>query len=147
MVTTYQYPNCFCLCSFCFWGKYSYNRIWNYVSRNCLLGHRKKIAKFLKRTFTCRSTFLYDPMPYNACQLDTRTAIPDHFLGWLPFESYCMLLLVESVTCLPAPLSAANIYVQTEEKNQENEKECTTACLCLGVNSVLLSRAWFNVNL
>jgi hypothetical protein len=28
-----------------------------------LLGHRKKIAKFLMRTFTCRSTFLY------ACQI------------------------------------------------------------------------------
>jgi hypothetical protein len=24
-----------------------------------LLGYRKKIAKFLMRTFTCRSTFLY----------------------------------------------------------------------------------------
>ena len=30
-----------------------------YICRNCLLGHRKKIAKFLMRTFTCRSTFLY----------------------------------------------------------------------------------------
>jgi hypothetical protein len=29
------------------------------MGRNCLLGHRKKIAKFLMRTFTCRSTFLY----------------------------------------------------------------------------------------
>ncbi len=67
MVTTYQYPNCFFLCSFCFWGKYSYNRIWNYVSRNCLLGHRKKIAKFLTRTFTCRSTFLYGPSYRRMC--------------------------------------------------------------------------------
>jgi hypothetical protein len=31
---------------------------WNDIGRNCLLGHRKKIAKFLMRTFTCRSTFL-----------------------------------------------------------------------------------------
>jgi len=29
------------------------------ISRNSLLGNRKKIAKFLMRTFTCRSTFLY----------------------------------------------------------------------------------------
>jgi hypothetical protein len=29
------------------------------IGRNCLLGNRKKIAKFLMRTFTCRSTFLY----------------------------------------------------------------------------------------
>ena len=28
--------------------------------RNCLLGNKKKIAKLLMRTFTCRSTFLYD---------------------------------------------------------------------------------------
>ncbi len=27
------------------------------IGRNCLLGHRQK--KFLMRTFTCRSTFLY----------------------------------------------------------------------------------------
>jgi hypothetical protein len=32
---------------------------WNDIGRNCLLGHRKKIAKFLMRIFTCRSTFLY----------------------------------------------------------------------------------------
>jgi hypothetical protein len=31
------------------------------IGRNSLLGNRKKIAKFLKRTFTCRSTFLYGP--------------------------------------------------------------------------------------
>ncbi len=30
-----------------------------YIGRNCLLGNGKKIAKFLMRTFTCRSTFLY----------------------------------------------------------------------------------------
>ncbi len=39
-----------------FWGKYS-NK--NYIGWNCLLGHKKKIAKFLLRTSTCRSTFLY----------------------------------------------------------------------------------------
>jgi hypothetical protein len=31
----------------------------NDIGRNYLLGNRKKIAKFLMRTFTCRSTFLY----------------------------------------------------------------------------------------
>ncbi len=35
----------------------------NDIGRNCLLGHRKKIAKFLMRTFTCCSTFLYAPGP------------------------------------------------------------------------------------
>ncbi len=29
------------------------------IGRDSLLGHRKKIAKFLMRTFSCRSTFLY----------------------------------------------------------------------------------------
>jgi hypothetical protein len=32
----------------------------NDICRNSLLGNRKKIAKFLMITFTCRSTFLYD---------------------------------------------------------------------------------------
>jgi hypothetical protein len=31
----------------------------NDIGRNSLLGNRKKIAKFLMRTFTCRSTFLF----------------------------------------------------------------------------------------
>ncbi len=34
--------------------------IFNEIGRNCLLVNRKKIAKFLMRTFTCCSTFLYD---------------------------------------------------------------------------------------
>ncbi len=54
------YPSCLCIFSFCFWGKYLNSWIWNDNDRNCLLGHRKKISKFLVRTFTCRSTFLYD---------------------------------------------------------------------------------------
>ncbi len=29
------------------------------LAGNCLLRHRKRNAKFLMRTFTCRSTFLY----------------------------------------------------------------------------------------
>jgi hypothetical protein len=36
----------------------------NDIGRNCLLGYRKKIAKFLMRTFTCRSTFLYGKIAY-----------------------------------------------------------------------------------
>ncbi len=41
-----------------FWGKYSNRQIQNDIGRNCLLGHSKKIAKFLMMTFTCRSPFL-----------------------------------------------------------------------------------------
>jgi hypothetical protein len=38
----------------------SNSRILNDIGRNSLLGKRKKIAKFLMRTFTYRSTFLYE---------------------------------------------------------------------------------------
>jgi len=37
----------------------------NDIGRNCLLGHRKKIAKFLTRTLTCHSTFLYGKQSWN----------------------------------------------------------------------------------
>ncbi len=45
-------------------GDYWHNKqtnswILNDIGRNCLLGKRKKIAKFLMRTLTYRSTFLY----------------------------------------------------------------------------------------
>ncbi len=33
--------------------------IFSNIGRNCLLGNRKKIAKFVMRTFTSHSTFLY----------------------------------------------------------------------------------------
>ncbi len=60
VVTNLSPPSCFCLCSFCFWGEVSNSWILNDIGRNSLLGNRKKIAKFLMSTFTCRSTFLYD---------------------------------------------------------------------------------------
>jgi hypothetical protein len=40
-------------------SKHASSEILNDIGRNSLLGKRKKIAKFLERTFTCRSTFLY----------------------------------------------------------------------------------------
>jgi hypothetical protein len=53
----------------------------NYIGRNCLLGHRKKIAKFLMRTFTCRSTFLYGAMSLIRVYLLTKTFVfrNEHF--------------------------------------------------------------------
>ncbi len=51
--------SCFCLCSLFFGGKVSNSWILNNIGRNFLLGSRKKIAKCLMMTFTCRSTFLY----------------------------------------------------------------------------------------
>ncbi len=44
------------------------------MGRNCLLGHRKKIAKFLMRTFTCLSTFLYG-QPQRSILIDQRTVL------------------------------------------------------------------------
>jgi hypothetical protein len=35
------------------------DKLFNDIGRNSLLGNGKKIAKFLMRTFTCRSTFRY----------------------------------------------------------------------------------------
>jgi hypothetical protein len=40
-------------------SKHASSEILNDIGRNSLLGNRKKVAKFLMRTFTCRSTFLY----------------------------------------------------------------------------------------
>ncbi len=42
-------------------SKQASSKILNDIGRNSFLRNRKKIAKFLMRTFTCRSTFLYDP--------------------------------------------------------------------------------------
>ncbi len=56
VVTNLSVPSCFCLCSYCCW-------ILNDIGRNSLLGNRKKINKFLMRTFICLSTFLYGQNP------------------------------------------------------------------------------------
>jgi hypothetical protein len=48
------------------WPEVSNSWILNDIGRKSLLGNRKKIAKFLMRTFTCRSTFLYDVEPQPA---------------------------------------------------------------------------------
>ena len=39
-------------------SKQASSKILNDIGRNSLLGNKKKIAKFLMRTLTCRSTFL-----------------------------------------------------------------------------------------
>ncbi len=54
--------SCFCI-FLLFKGKYSISWIWNGIGKNCLLGHKKKIAEFLMRTCTCRSTFLFGFCP------------------------------------------------------------------------------------
>ncbi len=53
--------------------------IFSAVGRNCLLGNRKKVAKFLMRTFTCRSTFLHASMvPFFCHSWLARLSIYDH---------------------------------------------------------------------
>ncbi len=94
MVTNLSvYPSCLCICSFCFWGKYSNSWIWDDIGRSCLLGHRKKITKFLMRTFTCRSTFLYGTCsgfrrkhPYErwwCMNIHNLTHIYNHYGNWI----------------------------------------------------------------
>ncbi len=56
------------------------SRILNGVDRNSLQGNRKKIAKFLMRTFACRSTFLYasdwmEWKPLNVLELNWMCAV------------------------------------------------------------------------
>jgi hypothetical protein len=55
------------------------------IGRNCLLGLRKKIAKFLMRTFTCRSTFLYGGNTYILMWLTLNDTI---FIQILPDGQY-----------------------------------------------------------
>ncbi len=50
-------------------SKHTSSKILNDIGRNSLLGNRKKIAKFLMRTFTCLSTFLYGTPPQVAPKL------------------------------------------------------------------------------
>ncbi len=51
--------SCFCLRSICFWREVYNSWIFNDIFRNPLTGNRKKVAKFLMKTFAWRSTFLY----------------------------------------------------------------------------------------
>jgi len=60
VVTTLSVPySCFCLCSFCFCGKYPTAEFGMVSAETASWDMRKKIAKLLMRTFTCRSTLLY----------------------------------------------------------------------------------------
>ncbi len=75
------YSSCLCLCSFCFWGKifHQLNLEWYRQKLLAETYSRKKIAKFIMRTFTCRSTFLYGlsarvmtlscPSPQSICHI------------------------------------------------------------------------------
>ncbi len=53
----------------------------NDIGRNFLLGYRKKIAKFLMRTFTYRSTFLY--VTVSQSRQNTRLFLQSSELGSL----------------------------------------------------------------
>jgi hypothetical protein len=62
-----------------------------YIGRNSLLGNRKKIAKFLLRTFTCRSTFFYKgsyrPSSQLSCMRGERGGI--HFIVMEAWKASC----------------------------------------------------------
>ena len=72
-----------------FWGKYSNRWIWNDIGRNFLLGHRKEIAKFLMKTFTCRSTFLYGSGTLTGRQC----TVPFSVQKWIISRRRCAMLL------------------------------------------------------
>jgi len=87
--------------------------IFSDISRNCLLGNRKKIAKFLMRTFTCRSTFL--------CALLQPSLPPSPFALFSISESvrdaYVKLTpgchLPQHVYTPPHPYTSAGIFKQS----------------------------------
>jgi hypothetical protein len=62
----------------------------NDIGRNSLLGNRKKIAKFLMRTFTCRSTFLYELRHERRIYRGNPWAEPQNFFPKLFFLHWSM---------------------------------------------------------
>ncbi len=67
LCSIFVYSRYLCLWSFCFGENIPTAKCLNDISRNCLMEHGKKIAKFLMRPFTCRSTFLYGPIQPSRC--------------------------------------------------------------------------------
>jgi hypothetical protein len=66
-------------------SKHASSKILNDMGRNSLLGNRKKIAKFLMRTFTCCSTFLYGNEQANdlVCYEKAKRQLREFFCkGW-----------------------------------------------------------------
>ncbi len=64
------------------------------IGRNCLLGNGKKIAKFLMRTFTYRSTFLY-AVRYQVLLLGikyVRVRVNNYRHPYMGFTTYFLLL-------------------------------------------------------
>ncbi len=94
-------------------GDYWHNKqtnIWilNDIGRNSLLGKRKKIAKFLMRTLTYRSTFLYDANHCDVLPLDSSSffSSPSHdFHLFLSFTLHLLLFLLSVFSLSPFLLS------------------------------------------
>jgi hypothetical protein len=72
----------------------------NDIGRNCLLGHRKKIAKFLMRTFTCRSAFLYGLQNLISC-VDGASRLCNPFYRRILFK--CSMTTSAVVSSPPPP--------------------------------------------
>ncbi len=119
---------------FCFWGEVSNSWILNVDGRNSLLGNRKKIAKFLMRTFTCRSTFLYAPTPFSPASvpLPPETGGRGHTSlrvgGWgesqfrrgaytvvLFICTYFVMLMLYCIKCIYCSLSL--VYIKSRIQN------------------------------
>jgi hypothetical protein len=77
----------------------------NDIGKNFLLGSRKKIAKCLMRTFTCRSTFLYGNSPWLKAIFGGSI-----YENVLPDETMSMGVGVWNIfTCSLLPLKAATM--------------------------------------
>ncbi len=76
-----------------------------------MLGNRKKIAKFLMRTFTCRSTFLYGFIPPYGAQVVTSVVdVPEEVcdLNLLTFIPPYIAQVVTSVVDIPEEVCDLN---------------------------------------
>ncbi len=85
-------------------SKHASSKILNDIGRNSLLENRKKIANFLMRTFTCRSTFLYVSNPqgpvHTYCRMCLFRFINNLLtVGRVRFASKIILLLSNECVC------------------------------------------------
>jgi hypothetical protein len=66
----------------------------NATGRNCLMGHRKKIAKIVMRNFTCSSTFLY------GADIRENRSNPPPPASLCTFVEHCPLALIKDFQIL-----------------------------------------------
>jgi hypothetical protein len=113
-----------------------------------LLGNRKKIAKFLMMTFTCRSTFLYGYRTEGLAGrsdytlfCDVCTVLPSIVCSWAVLNTGCdnlQTVMVIRTGCLSRFLCSCNVgsvlggFIGSLKYSIIAQKElCTEVCLSL----------------